>query len=105
MAVTVVYKRLRDLLIFSLYIITVAIIFYVIIPNPQINSLLFIVALISIIFVALVSGFSKLDLDAHLEFTNEVVRNADALVFIVNRSGDNEYMSQSVHHILGYSPQ
>jgi PAS domain S-box-containing protein len=105
MAVTVVYKRLRDLLIFSLYIITVAIIFYVIIPNPQINSLLFIVALISIIFVALVSGFSKLDLDAHLEFTNEVVRNADALVFIVNRSGDNEYTSQSVHHILGYSPQ
>lgn len=105
MAITVVYKRLRDLLIFSFYIITVAIIFYAIIPNPQINSILFIIALLSIIFVALVSGFSKLDLDAHLEFTSEVVRNADALVFIINRSGDNEYTSQSVHHILGYTPQ
>jgi len=105
MAITTVYKRLRNLLIFSSYIITVAIIFYIIIPNPQINSDLFIVVLISIIFVALVTGFSKLDLDAHLEFTNEVVRNADALVFIINRSGDNEYTSQSVQHILGYSPQ
>lgn len=104
-AITVVFKRLKDLVVISLYVLLLALFLFYKLPNPHLHPLLFLIALISILFVATVSGLSKLDLDEHLEFSNEVVRHADALVFIVNRKGENIYASQSAKSILGYTPQ
>ena len=104
-AVNVVFKRLRDLMTFALFIMSVSVVIYIVEQTPLFNPDLFIISLFAVIFVAVVAALSRLDLDQHLEFSNEVVKNADALVFIVNRNGENVYTSHSIKTILGFSPQ
>lgn len=103
-ALTAVYKRQRDLLVVSAFFIAVILLIFFKVENPQMDSTVFAATTLASIFVSIVIGFSKLDLDRHLEFSNEVVQHGAALVFIINRKGENIYTSQSCNSILGFKP-
>ncbi len=103
-AIGIVFKTVKGHLIFSLYIVfcVFSVIYFV--EVPIINPRLFVGVIVAILLISFVISLSNMDLDEQLEYSNNVVHEADALVFIVDRQGDNIYTSHSVLNILGYEP-
>lgn len=103
-AIGIVFKTVKGHLIFSLYILFCVFAVIYIVDIPVINPRLFVGVIVSILLISFVISLSNMDLDEQLEYSNNVVHEADALVFIVDRKGENIYTSHSVLNILGYEP-
>jgi PAS domain S-box-containing protein len=73
--------------------------------NPHVDGNLFLGIMTSISLVSLVVTLTKRDINKYLEFSNEAVSSAEAIVFIVNRRGENIYTSPSIKNILGLDPE
>ncbi|MFT5824195.1 MAG: PAS domain S-box-containing protein [Crocinitomix sp.] len=104
-ATPVIIKDFWPMFIFIGSVVAVAMLIGFTTVNPHVDSILFIGIIISICLVALVVTLTKRDFDKHLEFSNEAISQAEAIVFIVNRRGENIYTSQSIKNILGISPE
>lgn len=103
-AIGMVFKTVKAHLLFSIYIIFCALAVIYFVEMPIINPRLFVGVIVAILLISFVISLSNMDLDEQLEYSNNVVHEADALVFIVDRKGDNIYTSHSVLNILGYEP-
>ncbi|NOQ72896.1 MAG: PAS domain-containing protein [Crocinitomix sp.] len=104
-ATPVVIKDFWPMFIFIGAVVTVTMLIGFTTVDPHVDSFLFIGIIVSICLVALVVTLTKGDFDKHLEFSNEAVSQAEAIVFIVNRRGENIYTSQSIKNILGFAPE
>jgi PAS domain S-box-containing protein len=103
-AIGIVFKTIKGHLLFSIYIIFCALAVIYFVEFPIIDSRLFVGVIVAILLISFVISLSNMDLDEQLEYSNNVVHEADALVFIVDRKGENIYTSHSVLNILGYEP-
>lgn len=103
-AISIVFKTVKGYFLFSIYIIfcVLAIIYFV--EIPIVNPRLFVGVIVAILLISFVISLSNMDLDEQLEYSNNVVHEGDAMVFIVDRKGENIYTSHSVLNILGYEP-
>ena len=72
--------------------------------RPEMDPNVFLGVTISMMVIFLVINTSRGDLSKHLEFSTEVVNQADALVFIVNQKGENVFTGQTIRTILGFAP-
>lgn len=103
-AIGIVFKTVKGHLFFSLYIIFCLFVVINFVEIPNLNPRLFVGVVVAILLISFVISLSNMDLDEQLEYSNNVVHEADALVFIVDRMGNNIYTSHSVLNILGYEP-
>ncbi len=102
---TAVIKDFWPMFIFIGSVIVIALFVGLTPVNPHLDSNLFLGVIVSICLVALVVSLAKKDIDKYLDFSSEAVNQAEAIVFIVNRRGENIYTSQSIKNILGVDPQ
>lgn len=102
--VTAVFRRFRPMFIFMLTTVLFTFAVGLMIEDAVVDNRAFIAVITAMLIVGSVVSLTKSDLDRHLEYSTEVLNQADALVFIVNRKGENVYTSQSVKNILGHNP-
>lgn len=100
-----VFKKTKSLVFFTLFVIAVSLLIGLSVSDPQLNIITYFGFVVAALAVSIVIAFSREDVDKYLEFSNEAVNQSDAIVFIVNRKGENIYTSQSIKNILGHDPQ
>lgn len=104
-ATVVVIKDFWPVFIFISCVTTVSLVISFTAVEPNVDPNLFLAITASISLVLLVVTLTKRDINKYLEFSNEAMSQAEAIVFIINRRGENIYTSPSIKNILGLDPE
>lgn len=99
-----IYRSNIQIALVSGLIIIMSVLISLPMVEPLTDPRLFVGVIIAQLVIFNVLATAKGDLAQHLEFSAEVVNQADALVFIVDQRGENVFTSQTIKNVLGHEP-
>jgi len=100
-----IFNKQRNVLIYLAAFSVAAFVFYFSSADPQIGFVTFLMFLITTAAISYLVMVSKKFALQELKLANQIVNEADALVYISNAEGKHIYTSNSVSNILGYTPE
>lgn len=105
LVIPAVFNKRLNALLFILIFNVVTFTFYYYTANPQTTLLTISLLVLTASGISFLVVVSKNNALKELNLANQIVNEADALVYIANEEGKHIYTSNSITTILGYSPE
>lgn len=99
----VIFNKTRRYVFFGALVFLLSLSLTLFIKNPQFNPILYLLIVVSTLFVSIFSIYIRLSLTDKLIFADTVINDGTSLVMAANNKGDIIYINKTFTDVLGFS--
>ena len=100
---TVLFDKTKHHVFFAIAVTLLSLLIAIAVQNPAFSSLLYLLAVVCILFVSIVSTYIRLSLSDKLIFADTVINDGSSLVMAANETGDIIYINKTFTKVLGFT--
>ncbi len=102
---TVLFDKTKHHLFFSLAVTFISLIISIAVNQPAFSNILYLLAIVCILFVSIISTYIRLSLSDKLIFADTVINDGSSLVMAANETGDVIYINKTFTKVLGFTEE
>ena len=102
---TIIFDKTKYFVGFSIIIAALSVALSINTALPQFSIVLYLLAIVSVMFVSIIATYIRLRLSDRLVFANTIINDAGSLVIAANKNGDIIYINKTFTEVLGYSQE
>ncbi len=100
---TVIFEKTKHYVSFSIVVAVLTVVIALIVKEPVFSRAIYVLAMVSILFVSIVSIYIRLSLSDKLVFANTVINDGSSLVMAADKNGDVIYVNNTFVRVLGFT--
>lgn len=100
---TLIIDQTRKYIYFAALTIIIITLLALLTPSPEYNTVLFILAIVTTLFVSFISILIKLNVNQRLIFADTVMNKGNSLIIASNANGQVIFVNQALTRLVGYS--
>lgn len=98
---TLIIEKIRRYVYFAAFVISVLVILIILRPSPEYNQVLFALAIITALFISLISILVKLNVGQRLLFADTVMNKGNTLVIASNSNAQVIFVNHALSQLVG----
>lgn len=100
---TLIIDQIRRYIYFAAFTIIITTLLALLTPSPEYDTTLFILAIVTALFVSFISILIKLNVSQRLIFADTVMNKGNSLIIASNSNGQIIFVNQALTRLVGYS--
>lgn len=99
------FDKTKHHVYFSLAVAFLSLSIILVVKNAAFSPVLYLLAIISVLFVSIISTYIRLSLSDKLIFSDTVINDGSSLVMAANEAGDVIYINKTFTKVLGFTEE